>query len=95
MKLFMCGPKKIGPIRFYGPKCIFTYWAQRLFWSVQIIGPIRFYGPISISSYSTLSQYWAMKHQAGLAQLVERKALNLVVVGSNPTVGVINFFLLL
>ena len=28
---------------------------------------------------------------AGLAQSVERKALNLVVVGSSPTVGDINF----
>ena len=36
-----------------------------------------------------------MKHLARLAQLVERKALNLVVVGSNPTVGVISSFLLL
>ena len=30
--------------------------------------------------------------QARLAQLVERKALNLVVVGSSPTVGVAFFF---
>ena len=29
--------------------------------------------------------------QARLAQLVERKALNLVVVGSSPTVGVLSF----
>ena len=29
-----------------------------------------------------------MCHEARLAQLVERKALNLVVVGSSPTVGV-------
>ena len=28
------------------------------------------------------------RHSAGLAQLVERKALNLVVVGSSPLVGV-------
>ena len=28
-----------------------------------------------------------MKQEARLAQLVERKALNLVVVGSSPTVG--------
>ena len=28
-----------------------------------------------------------------LAQLVERKTLNLVVVGSSPTVGVVSFFL--
>ena len=32
-------------------------------------------------------------HQARLAQLVERKALNLVVVGSSPTVGDHFFFL--
>jgi hypothetical protein len=30
-------------------------------------------------------------HKARLAQLVERKALNLVVVGSSPTVGVLIF----
>ena len=29
------------------------------------------------------------KYHACLAQLVERKALNLVVVGSSPTVGVV------
>ena len=34
-------------------------------------------------------------NQARLAQLVERKALNLVVVGSSPTVGVHAFFSLL
>lgn len=32
------------------------------------------------------------QHQARLAQLVERKALNLVVVGSSPTVGDSFFF---
>lgn len=34
-------------------------------------------------------------HQARLAQLVERKALNLVVVGSSPTVGDSLFFFFL
>ena len=31
--------------------------------------------------------------RASIAQMVERKTLNLVVVGSSPTVGVSNFFL--
>ena len=35
------------------------------------------------------------EHGARLAQLVERKALNLVVVGSSPTVGVVLCFSLL
>ena len=33
-----------------------------------------------------------LQYEARLAQSVERKALNLVVVGSNPTVGVFLFF---
>jgi hypothetical protein len=33
-----------------------------------------------------------MKHQARLAQSVERQTLNLVVVGSSPTVGGFPFF---
>ena len=32
-------------------------------------------------------------HKARLAQSVERKALNLVVVGSSPTVGVFRIFI--
>ncbi|KAF8113706.1 hypothetical protein N665_0046s0055, partial [Sinapis alba] len=34
-----------------------------------------------------------LSQQARLAQLVERKALNLVVVGSSPTVGACFFFI--
>ena len=41
-------------------------------------------------SYSKLSR--VSVKEARLAQLVERKALNLVVVGSSPTVGVLKFF---
>ena len=33
-----------------------------------------------------------LTREARLAQLVERKALNLVVVGSSPTVGVLSFY---
>lgn len=36
---------------------------------------------------SCLGQFFASTSEARLAQLVERKALNLVVVGSSPTVG--------
>ena len=35
-----------------------------------------------------------MKSRARLAQLVERKTLNLVVVGSSPTVGILFVFTL-
>jgi hypothetical protein len=41
-------------------------------------------------SSSLLARKRGKLQQARLAQSVERKALNLVVVGSSPTVGVIN-----
>ena len=48
-------------------------------------------GSAAQAGYNRICLFWAEKlSQARLAQLAERKALNLVVVGSSPTVGVIS-----
>lgn len=45
-----------------------------------------------MSQTELVSLHFYRNHKARLAQSVDRKALNLVVVGSSPTVGVVIFF---
>ena len=53
-------------------------------WWLESFNPIE-------NALKPLILHFSPFHQARLAQSVERKALNLVVVGSSPTVGVYYF----
>jgi hypothetical protein len=65
-----------------------VYYQETIFWTVTLEGMLTY--NVNQNSYSSFFQ---STYEAGLAQSVERQALNLMVEGSSPSFGVFLFCL--